>query len=108
MAVLTESVGSPARPLRVAVIGAGPAGFYAVDALYKQDGLSVAVDMYNRFPTPYGLVREGVAPDHPSISRPIGRLRAHAAGRPLRSHAAAGCAHARDQTCDQARGRTAL
>lgn len=67
MAVLTGSVGSPAHPLRVAVIGAGPAGFYAAAALFKQDALSVRVDMYNRFPTPYGLVREGVAPDHPSI-----------------------------------------
>lgn len=53
-------------PLRVAVIGAGPAGFYAAEALLKgrQD---VQVDLYERLPTPYGLVRFGVAPDHQKI-----------------------------------------
>ena len=56
-----------ASPLRVAIIGAGPAGFYAADALFRRDDLEVRVDMFNRFPTPYGLVREGVAPDHQSI-----------------------------------------
>ena len=52
--------------MRVAVIGAGPAGFYAAEALLKgrQD---VLVDMYERLPTPYGLVRFGVAPDHQKI-----------------------------------------
>ncbi|MDH3297109.1 MAG: FAD-dependent oxidoreductase [Gemmatimonadota bacterium] len=54
-------------PLRVAVIGAGPAGFYTAGALFKQDDVDVRVDMFNRLPTPYGLVREGVAPDHESI-----------------------------------------
>jgi ferredoxin--NADP+ reductase len=48
------------------VIGAGPAGFYTAGELFKQD-FACGIDMYNRFPTPYGLVREGVAPDHPSI-----------------------------------------
>lgn len=56
-----------ASPLRVAIIGAGPAGFYAAAALFKQDDVDCRVDMFNRFPTPYGLVREGVAPDHESI-----------------------------------------
>jgi len=54
-------------PVRVAVIGAGPAGFYTAAALFKQDEVDVRVDMFNRLPTPYGLVREGVAPDHESI-----------------------------------------
>jgi ferredoxin--NADP+ reductase len=54
-------------PIRVAVIGAGPAGFYTAAALFKQDEVDVRVDMFNRLPTPYGLVREGVAPDHESI-----------------------------------------
>ena len=54
-------------PLRVAIIGAGPAGFYAAATLFKQDDVDCRVDMFNRFPTPYGLVREGVAPDHASI-----------------------------------------
>ncbi len=49
---------------RVAIIGAGPAGFYAADQLLKQ---GFAVDLLDRLPTPYGLVRSGVAPDHPKI-----------------------------------------
>lgn len=60
-------IGTPDRPLRVAVIGAGPAAFYAVESLFKQANLVCQVDMFNRLPTPYGLVREGVAPDHESI-----------------------------------------
>ncbi|MEI7772849.1 MAG: FAD-dependent oxidoreductase, partial [Chloroflexales bacterium] len=55
------------RPLRVAIVGAGPAGFYAAEALLKHKDLVVHIDMFNRLPTPYGLVREGVAPDHQSI-----------------------------------------
>ena len=50
------------RKLRVAVVGAGPAGLYAADELLKQEGVEVTV--YDRLPTPYGLVRAGVAPDH--------------------------------------------
>src|SRR3954451_23030363 len=49
---------------RIAVIGAGPAGFYAADQLLKA---GFAVDLLDRLPTPYGLVRAGVAPDHPKI-----------------------------------------
>ena len=49
---------------RAAVIGAGPSGFYAADQLLKE---GVAVDLYDALPTPYGLVRAGVAPDHPKI-----------------------------------------
>ncbi len=59
--------GSEADPLRVAIIGSGPAAFYAADHLLKQPGLVVKVDMFDRLPTPYGLVRAGVAPDHQKI-----------------------------------------
>jgi ferredoxin--NADP+ reductase len=54
------------RPLRVAVVGSGPAGFYAAGQLLSAD-LAVEVDMIERLPTPWGLVRLGVAPDHPNI-----------------------------------------
>ncbi|MBT8400884.1 MAG: FAD-dependent oxidoreductase [Rhodothermia bacterium] len=58
---------SPESPLRVAVVGAGPAGFYAAEQLFKNSDRSVRVDMFDRLPTPYGLVRAGVAPDHEKI-----------------------------------------
>ncbi len=61
------STDSPARPLRVAVIGAGPAGFFTTAALVKDSSVQASVDLFERWPTPYGLVREGVAPDHQSI-----------------------------------------
>ncbi len=54
---------APATPLRVAVIGAGPSGFYATDALLKARD-DVSVDIFDRLPAPFGLVRYGVAPDH--------------------------------------------
>lgn len=57
-------------PIRIAVIGSGPAGFYAAGHLLKQSGEgeeAVEVDMLERLPTPWGLVRSGVAPDHPKI-----------------------------------------
>src|SRR5215218_10216869 len=53
-------------PLRVAVVGSGPAGFYAAAALLDAE-VPVAVDMIERLPTPWGLVRLGVAPDHPKL-----------------------------------------
>src|SRR5437667_301371 len=53
-------------PLRVAVVGSGPAGFYAAGALLGAD-VPVEVDMIERLPTPWGLVRLGVAPDHPKL-----------------------------------------
>ena len=59
--------GTEDNPLRVAIIGSGPAGFYAADHLLKQKELTVEVDMYDRLPTPFGLVRDGVAPDHQKI-----------------------------------------
>jgi ferredoxin/flavodoxin---NADP+ reductase len=64
---LNQTIGTAVRPLRVAVIGAGPSAFYAVEALFKQRDLVCQIDMFNRLPTPFGLVREGVAPDHESI-----------------------------------------
>jgi ferredoxin--NADP+ reductase len=54
-------------PLRVAIIGAGPSGFYAASQLLAVAEPQFAVDLYDRLPTPYGLVRSGVAPDHPKI-----------------------------------------
>lgn len=53
--------------LRVAIIGAGPAGFYAAEHLLKQQEPLVHVDLFDRLPTPFGLVRSGVAPDHQKI-----------------------------------------
>jgi ferredoxin--NADP+ reductase len=59
------------RPLRVAIVGAGPAGIYAADALMKSDhnvsGPGVSIDLFERMPAPFGLIRYGVAPDHPRI-----------------------------------------
>lgn len=60
------SLGTPETPLRVAIVGSGPSGFYAAEALFKSD-LTVHIDMYEKLPVPFGLVRSGVAPDHPKI-----------------------------------------
>ena len=65
-----KSAGTVESPLRVAIVGSGPAGFYAAGHLLKSKShpdLCVQVDMYDRLPTPWGLVRGGVAPDHPNI-----------------------------------------
>ena len=59
------NLGAVNRP-RVAIVGAGPAGFFAAEALLK-GGDPVAIDLINRMPAPYGLVRDGVAPDHQAI-----------------------------------------
>ena len=53
-------------PVRVAVVGSGPAGIYASDLLVKSD-LDVQIDLFEKMPTPFGLIRYGVAPDHPRI-----------------------------------------
>jgi ferredoxin--NADP+ reductase len=66
-----EGKGIVTNPLRIAVFGAGPAGFYAIDELLKQDGQGISVDLFDRLPTPYGLVRGGVAPDHQKIKSVI-------------------------------------
>lgn len=60
-------LGTPANPLRVAIIGSGPSGFYVAEYLQKQADLTVEIDMFDRLPTPFGLVRGGVAPDHLKI-----------------------------------------
>ena len=68
----------PRGELRVAIVGSGPAGFYAAEALQKA-APGIAIDMYERLPTPYGLVRGGVAPDHPrikSVTRVFDRIAA--------------------------------
>src|SRR5512132_964238 len=57
--------------MRVAIIGSGPAGFYAAEALLKRTDTRVDVDLFDRLPTPFGLVRGGVAPDHPKIKSVI-------------------------------------
>jgi ferredoxin--NADP+ reductase len=62
---------SSQAPLRIAVFGAGPAGFYATDELLKNAKQPVRVDLFDRLPTPYGLVRGGVAPDHAKIKAVI-------------------------------------
>ena len=64
---MTERLGAADRPLRIAIIGAGPAGLYAADSLLRKRDISLTIDVFNRFPTPFGLVRDGVAPDHQSI-----------------------------------------
>ncbi len=63
--------GTPDNPLRVAIVGSGPAGFYAAEHLLKREDVAVEVDVFDRLPTPYGLVRAGVAPDHPKIKSVI-------------------------------------
>jgi ferredoxin/flavodoxin---NADP+ reductase len=53
--------------LRVAIVGSGPAGFYTAESLLGREGVNAQVDMFERLPAPYGLVRYGVAPDHEKI-----------------------------------------
>ncbi len=62
--------------LRLAIVGAGPAGIYAADILLKAErNFDVSIDLFDRLPAPYGLVRYGVAPDHPRIKGIITALR---------------------------------
>ncbi|RKR86113.1 ferredoxin--NADP+ reductase [Micromonospora pisi] len=61
------------RPVRVAVVGAGPAGIYAADILTRA-APAAQVDIFDRLPTPYGLIRYGVAPDHPRIKEIVTAL----------------------------------
>jgi ferredoxin--NADP+ reductase len=60
------ALGTSERPLRVAIVGSGPSGFYTADDLFKSDKI-VEVSMFDRLPAPFGLVRYGVAPDHAKI-----------------------------------------
>ncbi len=73
--------GTEENPLRVAIVGSGPAGFYAAEHLLKHAEHVIEVDMFDRLPTPYGLVRAGVAPDHPKIKSVI-RVYEKTAARP--------------------------
>lgn len=65
-----DALGTYTNPLHVAIVGSGPSAFYAAEALL-QSGLSVKIAMIERLPTPFGLVRYGVAPDHPRLKQPI-------------------------------------
>jgi ferredoxin--NADP+ reductase len=65
-----QALGREGNPLRAAVVGSGPSGFYAAEALLK-GGVAARVDMIERLPVPYGLVRHGVAPDHPKLKEAI-------------------------------------
>jgi ferredoxin--NADP+ reductase len=67
--------------LRVAIVGSGPAGFYAADVLLRSEDPKVEVDMIDRLPTPWGLVRLGVAPDHENI-KAVSRAFERTAARP--------------------------
>lgn len=64
------SIGNESNPLRVAIVGSGPSGFYAAESLIKSD-LKVEIDLIERLPAPFGLVRNGVAPDHPKLKQAI-------------------------------------
>jgi ferredoxin--NADP+ reductase len=67
---MANDLGTEQRPLRVAIVGSGPSGFYAADALLSAQ-IKVNVDIFDRLPAPFGLVRYGVAPDHPKIKNVI-------------------------------------
>jgi ferredoxin/flavodoxin---NADP+ reductase len=66
-----SDVGTEENPLRVAIVGAGPSGFYAAEHILKDPETHAQVDLFDRLPTPFGLVRGGVAPDHPKIKSVI-------------------------------------
>ncbi|MCI4656251.1 FAD-dependent oxidoreductase [Cryobacterium zhongshanensis] len=75
---MTEKRPTDQRPakLRLAIVGAGPAGIYAADILLKAErNFDVSIDLFDHLPAPYGLVRYGVAPDHPRIKGIISALR---------------------------------
>lgn len=77
---MTLALGTFAKPLRVAIIGSGPSAFYAAGHLLAQKDEGAEVDMFERLPTPFGLVRGGVAPDHPkikSVTRTYDRIASH-------------------------------
>lgn len=73
-----EVIPLSSRPLRIAVVGGGPAGIYAADALMKSAAAAdpgVSIDLVERMPAPFGLIRYGVAPDHPRIKDVVSALR---------------------------------
>jgi ferredoxin--NADP+ reductase len=75
-----NEIGTESNPLRVAIIGSGPTGFYTADHLFRNKQLVIEVDLYDRLPTPFGLVRFGVAPDHQkikSVTKAYDRIASH-------------------------------
>jgi ferredoxin--NADP+ reductase len=79
--VSSPSRGTAEQPLHVAIVGSGPAGFYAAGQLLGAGEPAVVVDVFDRLPTPWGLVRFGVAPDHPKI-KSVTRVFEKTAARP--------------------------
>jgi NADPH-dependent glutamate synthase beta subunit-like oxidoreductase len=67
----SSHAGKDGSPLRVAIVGSGPAGFYTARKLLMELR-NVSIDMYEKLPVPFGLVRFGVAPDHPEVKVSIG------------------------------------
>jgi ferredoxin--NADP+ reductase len=65
-----SAAGPEPHALRIAIVGSGPSAFYAAEGLFKS-GRQVTVDMFERLPAPFGLVRHGVAPDHQKLKEPI-------------------------------------
>lgn len=65
-----SNLGTEQNPVRAAIVGSGPSGFYTTEALFKSEPVFL-VDMFERLPSPFGLVRSGVAPDHPKLKEPI-------------------------------------
>jgi flavin-dependent dehydrogenase len=63
---------------QIAIVGSGPAGYYTAEAALKQWGDAAQVDVFDRLPVPYGLIRSGVAPDHQSIKAVARRFEATA------------------------------
>jgi len=81
---MASVIGTEQNPLRVAIIGSGPSGFYAAGHILSpkaHPGLVAEVDVFDRLPTPWGLVRGGVAPDHPNI-KAVSRVYEKTAARP--------------------------
>src|SRR5437763_12234668 len=64
---MPAEIGTEDKPLGVAIVGSGPSGVYAAGHLLRDKQRIVQVDVFDRLPTPWGLVRGGVAPDHPNI-----------------------------------------
>jgi len=67
----TAAIGTAERPLRVAIVGSGPSGLYAAEALLSSTAPICSCDVFDRMPAPFGLVRCGVAPDHQNIKKVI-------------------------------------
>ncbi|WP_429925627.1 FAD-dependent oxidoreductase (plasmid) [Agrobacterium vitis] len=68
MTITIAAAAKAASPFRIAIVGAGPSGFYAAEALLRAP-INIQIDMFERLPVPYGLVRFGVAPDHPKLKQ---------------------------------------